>query len=72
MKLKGSTALNRMQIEQVASKGLNSVHFSKTLERIYQEQYKNEAAYEFRFRGLIILILYLFLSFGIYTHSLFS
>ena len=54
MKLKGSTALNRMQIEQVASKGLNSVHFSKTLERIYQEQYKNEAAYEFRFRGLII------------------
>ena len=66
MKLKGSTALNRMQIEQVASRGLNSVHFSKTLERIYQEQYKNEAAYEFRFRGLIILILYLFLSFGIY------
>ncbi|SFS62543.1 hypothetical protein SAMN05444586_10051 [Acinetobacter bohemicus] len=55
MKLKGSTALNRMQIEQVASRGLNSVHFSKTLERIYQEQYKNEAAYEFRFRGLINL-----------------
>ncbi|HFU4791069.1 TPA: GGDEF domain-containing protein, partial [Acinetobacter baumannii] len=33
---------------------------------IYRFQYQNGAAYEFRYRAPIILILYLFLSFGIY------
>ncbi|WP_252720470.1 GGDEF domain-containing protein [Acinetobacter baumannii] len=36
------------------------------LETIYRFQYQNGAAYEFRYRAPIILILYLFLSFGIY------
>ncbi|EPK3626456.1 GGDEF domain-containing protein, partial [Acinetobacter baumannii] len=35
-------------------------------ETIYRFQYQNGAAYEFRYRAPIILILYLFLSFGIY------
>lgn len=33
---------------------------------IYRDQYRNEAAHEFRYRAPIILGLYLFLSFGIY------
>ncbi|EXA60750.1 diguanylate cyclase domain protein [Acinetobacter baumannii 25569_7] len=40
--------------------------FPKQLETIYRFQYQNGAAYEFRYRAPIILILYLFLSFGIY------
>ncbi|HGH3291255.1 TPA: GGDEF domain-containing protein, partial [Acinetobacter baumannii] len=46
--------------------GLNFVWFPKQLETIYRFQYQNGAAYEFRYRAPIILILYLFLSFGIY------
>ncbi|HCW3857277.1 TPA: GGDEF domain-containing protein, partial [Acinetobacter baumannii] len=42
------------------------VWFPKQLETIYRFQYQNGAAYEFRYRAPIILILYLFLSFGIY------
>ncbi len=44
----------------------NFVWFPKQLETIYRFQYQNGAAYEFRYRAPIILILYLFLSFGIY------
>ncbi|MFI8142297.1 GGDEF domain-containing protein, partial [Acinetobacter baumannii] len=40
--------------------------FPKQLETIYRFQYQNGAAYEFRYRAPIILILYLFLSVGIY------
>ena len=48
------------------SRGLNLVWFPKELEVVYKNQYKNEAAYEFRFRAPIILGLYLYLSFGTY------
>ncbi|HAV3567234.1 TPA: GGDEF domain-containing protein, partial [Acinetobacter baumannii] len=48
------------------TRGLNFVWFPKQLETIYRFQYQNGAAYEFRYRAPIILILYLFLSFGIY------
>mgnify|MGYP000676822966 FL=1 len=48
------------------SRGLNLVWFPKELEVIYRDQYRNEAAHEFRYRAPIILGLYLSLSFGIY------
>ncbi|ENY7831963.1 GGDEF domain-containing protein, partial [Acinetobacter baumannii] len=50
----------------LTTRGLNFVWFPKQLETIYRFQYQNGAAYEFRYRAPIILILYLFLSFGIY------
>lgn len=68
MKLEGSKLLNRDEIQALISRGLNYVLFSKTLERIYKKQYQNEAALEFRFRGPIILLLYLYLSYGIYQN----
>ena len=40
--------------------------FPKKLEERYSHQYKTEAAREFRTRGLIILVLYIYLSVGIY------
>ena len=66
MKLKASNILGQEQIDLLISRGLNLVWFPKELEAIYRDQYRNEAAHEFRYRGPIILGLYLFLSFGIY------
>ncbi|HGQ7192102.1 TPA: GGDEF domain-containing protein [Acinetobacter baumannii] len=66
MKLQGSNMLGQEQIDLLTTRGLNFVWFPKQLETIYRFQYQNGAAYEFRYRAPIILILYLFLSFGIY------
>lgn len=66
MKLQGSNILGQEQIDLFTTRGLNFVWFPKQLETIYRFQYQNGAAYEFRYRAPIILILYLFLSFGIY------
>lgn len=66
MKLQGSNILGQEQIDLLTTRGLNFVCFPKQLETIYRFQYQNGAAYEFRYRAPIILILYLFLSFGIY------
>ncbi|WP_410488622.1 GGDEF domain-containing protein [Acinetobacter sp. 2019-01-05] len=66
MKLQGSNILGQEQIDLLTTRGLNFVWFPKKLETIYRSQYQNGAAYEFRYRAPIILILYLFLSFGIY------
>ena len=66
MKLKASNILGQEQIDLLISRGLNLVWFPKELEVIYKDQYKNEAAYEFRYRAPIILCLYLYLSFGTY------
>ena len=66
MKLKASNILGQDQIDLLISRGLNFVWFPKELEAIYRDQYRNEAAHEFRYRAPIILGLYLFLSFGIY------
>ena len=62
MKLKASNLLGQEQIDLLISRGLNLVWFPKELEVVYKNQYKNEAAYEFRFRAPIILGLYLYLS----------
>ena len=67
MKLKGSKLLNRQEIDHLINNRLNRVYFSKKKEPFYQKQYQNEAAYEFRVRGMIILILYALLSYGIYS-----
>ena len=66
MKLKASNLLGQEQIDLLISRGLNLVWFPKELEVIYRDQYRNEAAHEFRYRAPIILGLYLFLSFGTY------
>ncbi|MCA4372959.1 GGDEF domain-containing protein [Acinetobacter baumannii] len=66
MKLQGSNILGQEPIDLLTTRGLNFVWFPKQLETIYRFQYQNGAAYEFRYRAPIILILYLFLSFGIY------
>lgn len=66
MKLQGSNILGQEQIDLLTTRGLNFVWFPKQLETIYRFQYQNGAAYEVRYRAPIILILYLFLSFGIY------
>ncbi|OXS73672.1 GGDEF domain-containing protein [Acinetobacter baumannii] len=66
MKFQGSNILGQEQIDLLTTRGLNFVWFPKQLETIYRFQYHNGAAYEFRYRAPIILILYLFLSFGIY------
>ncbi|EXD18270.1 GGDEF domain-containing protein [Acinetobacter baumannii] len=66
MKLQGSNILGQEQIDLLTTRGLNFVWFPKQLETIYRFQYQNGVAYEFRYRAPIILILYLFLSFGIY------
>ena len=58
--------MGQEQIDLLTTRGLNVVWFPKQLEKIYRFQYQNGAAYEFRYRAPIILILYLFLSFGIY------
>lgn len=66
MKLKASNILGQEQIDLLISRGLNLVWFPKELEVIYRDQYRNEAAHEFRYRAPIILGLYLYLSFGTY------
>lgn len=66
MKLKASNILGQEQIDLLISRELNLVWFPKELEVIYRDQYRNEAAHEFRYRAPIILGLYLYLSFGTY------
>lgn len=66
MKLKGSKVLNVDEIQALIGRGLNYVYFSAALEPIYRQQYREEAAYEFRYRGPFIFFLYIFLSLGIY------
>ncbi|TEU30686.1 diguanylate cyclase [Alkanindiges illinoisensis] len=66
MKLQGSNLLERKEIQKLLGKDLNFVWFPAKLEKDYRFQYQNEAAHEFRYRGPIILLLYLFLSYGIY------
>ncbi|XID75940.1 diguanylate cyclase [Alkanindiges sp. WGS2144] len=66
MKLHGSNILERKEINRLLSSGLNLVWFPAALEKDYRRQYQNEAAYEFRYRGPIIFVLYIFLSLGIY------
>ncbi|THD96744.1 hypothetical protein E5F90_09465 [Acinetobacter baumannii] len=58
MKLQGSNILGQEQIDLLTTRGLNFVWFPKQLETIYRFQYQNGAAYEFRYRAPIILILY--------------
>ncbi|AZB94805.1 hypothetical protein DKE46_009815 [Acinetobacter pittii] len=57
MKLQGSNILGQEQIDLLTTRGLNFVWFPKQLETIYRFQYQNGAAYEFRYRAPIILIL---------------
>mgnify|MGYP000846852748 FL=1 len=66
MKLKASNLLGQEQIDLLISRGLNLVWFPKELENIYKDQYRAEAAHEFRYRAPIILGLYSYLSFGTY------
>ncbi|MEG1399062.1 MAG: GGDEF domain-containing protein [Acinetobacter sp.] len=66
MKLKASNLLGQEQIDLLISRGLNLVWFPRELENIYKDQYRAEAAHEFRYRAPIILGLYSYLSFGTY------
>jgi diguanylate cyclase (GGDEF)-like protein len=66
MKLDGSNLLVRKEITRLINSRMYFLKFPKKLEQRYSQQYKTEAAREFRLRGLIILILYIYLSFGIY------
>ncbi len=66
MKLKGSKLLHRDEIEGLIKTRLNKVYFTPNLESIYQPLYRDEAAKEFRFRGIIIFLLYALLCSGIY------
>jgi diguanylate cyclase (GGDEF)-like protein len=66
MKLDGSNLLVRKEIIRLINSRMYLVKFPKKLEQQYSRQYKNEAAREFRIRGLIILCLYLYLAAGIY------
>ncbi len=66
MKLDGSNLLVRKEIIRLINSRMYLVKFPRKLEQQYSRQYKNEAAREFRVRGLIILGLYLYLSAGIY------
>ncbi len=66
MKLDGSNLLVRKEITRLINSRMYFLKFPKKLEEKYSHQYKSEAAREFRIRGLIILILYIYLSFGIY------
>ena len=66
MKLDGSNLLVRKEITWLINSRMYFLKFPKKLEQRYSQQYKTEAAREFRLRGLIILILYIYLSFGIY------
>ncbi|ETQ37427.1 hypothetical protein P658_0001 [Acinetobacter baumannii UH19608] len=49
--------MGQEQIDLLTTRGLNFVWFPKQLETIYRFQYQNGAAYEFRYRAPIILIL---------------
>ncbi len=66
MKLAGSKQISHEKVNELIAHGLNYVYFRKELEPIYRQQYRDEAAYEFRFRGSIILVLYFVLSYGIF------
>ena len=66
MKLDGSNLLVRKEITRLINSRMYFLKFPQKLEQRYSQQYKTEAAREFQLRGLIILILYIYLSFGIY------
>ncbi|AWD71100.1 hypothetical protein KTI62_07420 [Acinetobacter schindleri] len=66
MKLAGSKQISHEKVNELIAHGLNYVYFRKELEPIYRQQYRDEAAYEFRFQGSIILVLYFVLSYGIF------
>ncbi|MHA3080252.1 GGDEF domain-containing protein [Acinetobacter sp. ANC 5502] len=66
MKLQSSSILSKEQVDLLKKTRLNFLLFPKRFERIYTECYRHEAAYEFRYRGIIIIILYLYLCLGIY------
>lgn len=68
MKLHGTKNLNRNQINELIAKTLNLLHFSKPIEDIYQKQYRSAAAIEFRYRAPLVLILYAFLTWGVYQN----
>lgn len=65
MKLHGAKNLNIEQINQLISSRLNFLHFSEPIESLYRAQYKSAAAYEFRYRAILVLFLYAFLTFGV-------
>ncbi|MHA3056655.1 GGDEF domain-containing protein [Acinetobacter sp. ANC 4641] len=65
MKLKGSSILSREQVNLLKKTRLNFLWFPKRFERLYTKCYRNEAADEFHYRGIIILILYVYLASGI-------
>lgn len=66
MKLDGSNLLVRKEITKLINSRMYFLKFPQKLEQQYSQQYKTEAAREFKLRGAIILCLYLYLSFGIY------
>ena len=66
MKLNGSSLLARKEITRLINSRMYFLKFPKKLEEQYSLEYKTEAAREFQLRGLIIFILYIYLSFGIY------
>ena len=68
MKLHGTKNLNRDQINELIAKKLNFLHFSKPIEDTYRKQYRSAAAIEFRYRAPLVLILYAFLTWGVYQN----
>lgn len=66
MKLDGSNLLVRKEITRLINSRMYFLKFPQKLEQQYSQQYKTEAAREFQLRGSIILVLYLYLSYGIY------
>lgn len=68
MKLHGTKNLNRDQINELIAKKLNFLHFSKLIENTYRKQYRSAAAFEFRYRAPLVLILYAFLTWGVYQN----
>ena len=68
MKLHGTHLLNRAQIDELITSGLNLVHFSSPTEQLYRTEYKRAAAKEFRYRAPMIFFLYGFLTYGVYQN----
>ena len=68
MKLHGTKNLTRDHINKLITKKLNFLYFSKPIENIYRKQYRSAAAFEFRYRAPLVLILYAFLTWGVYQN----
>ena len=67
MKLPGTAHVQRQQIHDLLQHSLKYLYFvPKDFEQLYQRQYQYQASAQFRYRAPIILVLYAFLSFGIY------